>query len=121
MRKITAATIEAWRAAAQRNQPWLHSTGPKPSAGNARVAANGKVRQKRLFSHQEMLAFAKIVASGTESRRPFPRRPWTTRPGRFYAVGDRMSRFESHGCDRMQRYRLGPPAFLDMSSTCIWA
>jgi nucleotidyltransferase/DNA polymerase involved in DNA repair len=39
---------ERLRRAALAHRPWEHATGPRTAAGNARSAANGKVRQKGL-------------------------------------------------------------------------
>lgn len=61
MRRVTQATLQAWRAAAKRNQPWKYSTGPKSAAGKAKVAANGKVRQTGPHSYRELLAVAKAA------------------------------------------------------------
>lgn len=41
------------REAALRNQPWKRSTGPRTAAGKARVALNGKKRQKGRLSVRE--------------------------------------------------------------------
>src|SRR5687767_9811963 len=71
MRRITPATIEAWRTAAKRNKPWAHSTGPKSAAGKAKVVANGKTRQKGRHSVRELLAFAKAVRDDLKAARTF--------------------------------------------------
>jgi hypothetical protein len=42
--------------AVRRNQPWLHSTGPKTATGKARSAANGKLRQTGVLSVREVRA-----------------------------------------------------------------
>ena len=44
------------RQAALVNRPWEHSTGPRTPEGKARVAANGKVRQKGPQSVRELRA-----------------------------------------------------------------
>jgi hypothetical protein len=60
-RTITAATREAWRAAALRNRPWTNATGPRTDAGKRRAAANGKRRQRGPSSTRELLAVARAL------------------------------------------------------------
>ena len=43
---FTPEGLERLRQAALTNRPWEHSTGPRTPEGKARVAANGKARQK---------------------------------------------------------------------------
>jgi hypothetical protein len=52
--RLTAAGHEALRLTALKNQPWRRSTGPRTQAGKAKVAANGKSRQKGAQSVREM-------------------------------------------------------------------
>lgn len=54
-------TIAKWRANALRNQPWKHSTGPKTPEGKARVALNGKSRQRGELSYRETFKLAKEI------------------------------------------------------------
>ena len=44
------------RAAAYRNRPWEHSTGPTTPEGKRKAAANGKVRQTGSRSTRELRA-----------------------------------------------------------------
>ena len=53
---LTSAGREALRLTAKKNRPWRHSTGPRTAAGKAKVAANGKVRQKGSRSVRELKA-----------------------------------------------------------------
>lgn len=45
-RVFTAKHRELLRQFAMLNRPWEHSTGPRTAAGKARVAENGRKRQK---------------------------------------------------------------------------
>ncbi len=45
-RNLSAAGRQRLRDAALRNRPWEYSTGPKTPAGKARVAQNGRWRQR---------------------------------------------------------------------------
>ena len=47
---------ERLRESALRDRPWLHSTGPRTPDGKARVALNGKARQKGRLSVRELRA-----------------------------------------------------------------
>lgn len=51
---FTPAGLERLRSTARVNQPWRTSTGPKSSVGKARSAANGKGRQKGLWSVRQL-------------------------------------------------------------------
>lgn len=53
---LTEAGRERLRQAALRNQPWRHSTGPRTPEGRAKVAQNGKARQKGPHSVREIRA-----------------------------------------------------------------
>ncbi len=53
---LTADGRERLRQAALRSQLWLHSTGPRTPEGKAKVAANGRRRQRRPFSVRELRA-----------------------------------------------------------------
>jgi hypothetical protein len=53
---LTPEGRERLRRAAQINQPWLFSTGPRTNAGKATAAANGKKRQLGLLSARELKA-----------------------------------------------------------------
>jgi hypothetical protein len=44
------------REAALRNRPWEHGAGPRTQEGKARVALNGKARQKGNLSVRELRA-----------------------------------------------------------------
>jgi hypothetical protein len=60
------------QAAAFRNQPWQHSTGPRTPQGKARSAANGKACQKGPQSVRELrdeLAVYRDLASLTSACR----------------------------------------------------
>jgi hypothetical protein len=62
------------QAAAIRNRPWTHSTGPRTSAGKARSAANGQRRQKGELSvrqlRAELGACVALIHRMRASRRP---------------------------------------------------
>jgi hypothetical protein len=58
-RTVTDETRARWRAAALKNQPSRHSTGPKTPAGKAQAVRNGKKRQTGELSHRELRALAK--------------------------------------------------------------
>lgn len=60
-RKVTPEAIAKWRAAALKNQPWKHSTGPKTAEGKAQAARNGKTRQLGNYSYRELFAIAKAL------------------------------------------------------------
>ena len=47
---------ERVRAATLAHQPWRHSTGPRTPEGKAKVAANGKARQKGEQSIRQLRA-----------------------------------------------------------------
>jgi hypothetical protein len=47
---------EKLREAARRHQPWKFSTGPRTPAGKARVALNGRARQKGKYSVRQKRA-----------------------------------------------------------------
>ena len=51
---LTPAGREKLRQAALANRPWRYATGPKTPAGKARVALNGKLRQKGERSGREL-------------------------------------------------------------------
>ena len=53
---VTPEGRERLREAALRNRPWLHSTGPRTPEGKAKVAANGKARQKGPRSARQIRA-----------------------------------------------------------------
>jgi hypothetical protein len=53
---LSAAGLERLRAAALRDRPWRHATGPKTAAGKARVTENGKKRQIGPQSVRELRA-----------------------------------------------------------------
>lgn len=55
-KELTREGRERLRQAALANQPWKFSTGPTSAAGKAKVALNGKRRQKGPFSVRELLA-----------------------------------------------------------------
>jgi hypothetical protein len=52
-RYISPEGRERLRAAAMKNQPWRHSTGPRSARGKAQAAVNGKRRQKGAVSVRE--------------------------------------------------------------------
>jgi hypothetical protein len=58
-RTVTDETRARWRAAALKNQPSRHSTGPKTPAGKAQAVRNGKKRQTGELSYRELRALAK--------------------------------------------------------------
>lgn len=60
-RTITPETRAKWRAAALKNQPWRHSTGPKTAEGKLTSVRNGKLRQKNPLSYRELIAFARKI------------------------------------------------------------
>ena len=45
-RKLTAEGRQRLREAALRNKPWQYSTGPRTPEGKAKVAQNGRYRQR---------------------------------------------------------------------------
>jgi hypothetical protein len=45
-RNLTPEGRQRLREAALRNKPWQHATGPRTPAGKARVAENGRYRQR---------------------------------------------------------------------------
>jgi len=53
---ISAEGLARLRASALKNKPWEHTTGPRTASGKARVAANGKKRQKGAKSVRELRA-----------------------------------------------------------------
>jgi hypothetical protein len=55
-RGFTAAGLKRLRRAMLKNKPWEHSTGPRTKAGKAKVAANGKKRQRGLVSVRKLKA-----------------------------------------------------------------
>jgi len=55
-RGLTAEGLDRLRQAANKNQPWRFSTGPRTSAGKLRSAANGKLRQVGTRSVREFRA-----------------------------------------------------------------
>jgi hypothetical protein len=53
---LSEASIQRLRAAALRNKPWLHSSGPKTPEWRRQAALNGKCRQLGPRSVREMQA-----------------------------------------------------------------
>jgi hypothetical protein len=53
---LTEAGRAALRAAALRNRPWLWATGPRTADGKAKVAANGRRRQRGAVSTNDARA-----------------------------------------------------------------
>jgi hypothetical protein len=51
---LTPQGRERLRQAALKNRPWRFATGPRSPAGKARVALNGKTRQKGPLSVREI-------------------------------------------------------------------
>jgi hypothetical protein len=51
---LTPAGRERLRRAALANRPWRHATGPRTPEGKARVAANGRSRQRGERSAREV-------------------------------------------------------------------
>jgi hypothetical protein len=72
-KELTAAGIEQLRQAAITHRPWEHSTGPRTVEGKARVAANGKSKQKGPESirtaKRNVAAFAFLIEAMTEARK----------------------------------------------------
>jgi hypothetical protein len=57
----TEAARERVRAAALRDRPWLHATGPRTPEGKAQAARNGKRRQTGPRSTREVRADLRAV------------------------------------------------------------
>jgi hypothetical protein len=55
-RGFTAEGLERLRQAALLNQPWQFATGPTSAGGKAKVALNGKRRQRGPLSTRELRA-----------------------------------------------------------------
>jgi hypothetical protein len=53
---LTPAGREKLRQSALKHQPWQFSTGPRTPEGKAKVALNGKKRQKETVSVRELRA-----------------------------------------------------------------
>lgn len=53
---LTPEGRERLRQSALKNQPWRFSTGPRSAAGKAKVALNGRKRQKGLVSVRQLRA-----------------------------------------------------------------
>jgi len=53
---LTETGRERLRAAALRDKPWLHATGPRTARGKAQAARNGKRRQRGPRSVREVRA-----------------------------------------------------------------
>ena len=51
---MTSEGRQRLRAAALRNRPWEHSTGPRTAEGKARVGLNGKRQQRGSRSVREL-------------------------------------------------------------------
>jgi len=66
---LTEAGRERLRAAAFRNKPWLHSSGPRTAEGKAQASRNGKRRQLGPRSAREIRADLKAVRAIIRSMR----------------------------------------------------
>jgi hypothetical protein len=70
---LTAEGRKRLRQSALVHKPWQHSTGPKTAKGKARVAENGKRRQRGPLSFRELqrqLGYAeRVIAQMVASRR----------------------------------------------------
>jgi hypothetical protein len=53
---LTSVGLQRLRDSAVRTKPWVHSTGPRTEAGKARVAMNGRKRQKGCLSVRDLRA-----------------------------------------------------------------
>jgi len=60
---LTDAGRERLRAAARRNKPWLHSTGPRSAEGKVQAVRNGKRRQTGPRSVRQVRADLREVRS----------------------------------------------------------
>jgi hypothetical protein len=60
---LTEKGREALRAAIAKHKPWLHNTGPVSADGKARVAQNGRARQKDALSIRQVRALMAEVRS----------------------------------------------------------
>jgi hypothetical protein len=69
---LTPAGRERVRQAALRDRPWQFSTGPRTTAGKAKVALNGKHRQLGPRSlreiQRELAEFRKLLGDMREAR-----------------------------------------------------
>jgi hypothetical protein len=70
---LTPEGRDRLRLAALKNRPWEHSTGPRTAEGKARVALNGKQRQRGPVSvrqrRQELAGVRQVLVQLASCRR----------------------------------------------------
>jgi hypothetical protein len=79
---LSAEARERLRKAAIANKPWLHSTGPRTSAGKVKVAQNSRGRQKGGVSmravHRDLAEMRSLLAEMRALRGLVPGRKTTS-------------------------------------------
>ncbi len=79
-RSLSPEGRERLRAAALRDQPWKHSTGPRTARGRAQSVVNGKRRQKGPISVRERRRQVADAADMVKSMKVLRSTAMETRP-----------------------------------------